>query len=94
MKCLFDIFTALSKRHRFFKIRNSSNSFRFIFFSNITFAGYFQDLCIPHIHLVAGKIRHPKHIVIRMHCIVRNIILDQLQNPAAGKIKIIYLFNR
>ena len=77
MKCRLHIFTAFSESHRCLKIRYSSDPFGFIFFPYIPFCSYFQNFCILHIHLIPGKVCHSQYIIIRMHSIIRNIVLYQ-----------------
>ena len=81
---------AFLQRHGPFKLADPADPFRL----PVLFHCDIQHFGIADVQELFRKLRHAEHIVIRVHCIIRNIILDQFHNSPAYKIFIRHFFQR
>ena len=81
---------AFLQRHRLFKLADPADPFLL----PVLFHRDIQHFGIADAQDLFRKLRHAEHIVIRVHRIIRNIILDQLHDSPAYKIFIRHFFQR
>ena len=79
---MLHIETTFFQCHFPLKHSDSSDSF----FCSVFFHCHIKHICFLNTKNIFCQLRHAKHIIICVHCIIRNVILKQLYNTASYKI--------
>ena len=88
---MLDIDAAFLQRHRFREVSHSSDAF---FLPVCALHCLIQHFCILDPKDLFGKRCHAEHIIVCMHGIIAQIVLDDLQDASSDKILICHLLHR